>query len=234
MKSLMGERRMDQISSAEFDTMCQDKALKIIKYGRGIQPKVFEKDGSTMIKLFYPKKRLISSTRFKPQALRFSDNITGLHARGYNVPSLIRVQHCTDLNTYLVHYQKIEGQNIRALAKLGKMHLIEDVAKLVANLHKDGIIFRSIHLENLLYKSDGSLALIDIADVRFKDKPLNIYLRYRNLVHLFASEDDQALWEAFGIQNFLNRYFAAAKSSNTVRRIISFLIHRSRKKSHRP
>lgn len=218
---------MDIISSQEFNDLCQDDNIKTIKFGKIDQPKVFEKNGDTIIKLFYPKKSRLSSDRIWPRAMRFYRNMKTLQHHGYDAPIVTKVQFCPDLKIYLMHYPKIQGNDVRNLAKNGKLNIIHHVAQLVADLHTNGIFFRSIHLENLLYKPDGKFALLDVTDVRFRKKALNFYSRYRNIKHLLLEPNDRDLWQAFGINNFMHEYFKLAELPKYSRAIISYLIKRT-------
>lgn len=221
---------MEIISNREFYDICNDSNTKTIKFGKVDQPKVYEKD-NTIIKLFYPKKSLLSSDRIKPRAIRFYNNVKSLYSQGYDVPRITKLQFCPDLRMYLIHYNKIQGGDVRSLARHGKLDLINNVADLLADLHKNGIFFRSIHLENLLYQPDGKMALIDITDVRFGSRPLPLYLRYRNIKHLLLHRDDRDLWQAFGAKNFLDVYFKSAALSGFSRKLLSHLVNRAVKLS---
>jgi serine/threonine protein kinase len=217
---------MDIISSQEFNDICHDDNTVIIKFGKIDQPKVFEKNGNTIIKLFYPKKSKLSSDRIRPRAMRFYHNVKLLQKYGYNAPVVTKVQFCPDLKIYLMYYAKIQGCDVRNLAKNGKLDIIRHVAHLLANLHTNGIFFRSVHLENLLYQPDGQFALLDVTDVRFKRKALTFYSRYRNLKHLLQEPHDRDVWQAFGVNDFMNEYFKSANLSTYSRSILSYLIKR--------
>ncbi|VVC74836.1 hypothetical protein AQUSIP_01080 [Aquicella siphonis] len=218
---------MDIITSSEFNDICNNINTIIVKFGRINQPKVFEKDGKTIIKLFYPKQKWLSSDRLNPRALRFYKNIQSLHQQGYDVPRIIKIQYCSDLKIYLVYYDKIEGDDVRKLVNQGALDLLHSVAELVAGLHQNGIFFRSIHLENLLYKPDGTFALLDITDVRFKSRPLTLHLRYRNLKHLLLERNDKEIWQKFGVDNFLAAYFRHVTLPPASRERLSRMIYRA-------
>lgn len=223
---------MESISKSEFEQLCQSPSLKIVKYGRGTQPKVFVDQQDNIIKLFYPKKRLLTSTRFRPQAIKFQSNIDRLRQYGYTVPAIKTMQYCRELNTYLVHYPKIIAEDVRTLVKAGQLNLINEVAQLLAELHQKGIIFRAIHLENLMIQPNGKFALIDISDVKFKYRPLGFYSRYRNFVHLFSNPTDRAFWRQYGYEQFLQLYFAAAKLTPAAERLITILTKRAMAKKN--
>lgn len=218
---------MDIISNHEFNAICQDGNTKVIKFGKVDQPKVFEKNGNTIIKLFYPKKSKLSSDRIWPRAMRFYRNVKKLHERGYNAPIVSKIQFCPESKMYLMYYPKIAGSDVRYLANNNQLHIIKHVAHLMADLHDKGVFFRCIHLENLLYQTNGEFALLDVTDVRFKKKPLNLYARYRNLKHLFQEPLDKNTWQAFGVKEFMHEYFKAVKLSKYSCKVLTHLIMRS-------
>jgi len=218
---------MKHISRDEFNAIVNESGLKILKYGLPNQPKVYEKDSDTIIKLFYRKKKWMSSDRIIPRAMRFCRNINSLRDRGYTVPTVLDIKYCTHSRMHVVYYTKVAGEDTRSLAKKGNIAIIEEVAKMVADLHDKGVFFRSIHLENLLYQAKDKFALIDLAGVRFKSGPLSTLLRYRNLRHLLGEPDDRELWLAFGVDKFLKLYFQHAKLSNTAEKVITYLIKRN-------
>lgn len=193
------------ISKHEFHTFCTRSNLKLLKFNIN-GPKIFETDDNEIIKVFYPRKKWLSSDRFIPYAKRFCDNAERLRNRGFKTLNITKVQYCRDLQTYIITYQKLSGVDARIVAQ-NDHSIVDNVASLLADLHNKGIFFRSIHLENILSQDDGKLALLDIVDVKFKNNPLSTYLRFRNLKHLFLIEDDKKFWEDYGIDNFLKAYF---------------------------
>lgn len=212
---------MDIISSHEFQTLCNRSNISLLKttYNR---PKLFETDNGEMIKVFYPRKKRLSSDKFKPYAMRFCNNAERLRSFGFKTLVIKNIQFCPDLNTYIITYPKLPGVDARVLAKSDRS-IINDIASLLADLHNNGIFFRSIHLENILCQSKGKLALIDIVDVQFKKNSLSTYLRFRNLKHLFLVKDDKKFWENYGIENFLKSYFKFSRLPYFSRMILSGL-----------
>jgi tRNA A-37 threonylcarbamoyl transferase component Bud32 len=223
---------MDIISTDTLNAIHNDANTRIIKFGRINkidQPKVYEKDGRTIIKLFYPKRRRLSSDRIRPRALRFYKNVQRLREHGYAAPTVTKVQFHPDSKMYLLHYEKVPGQDIRRLGNQGELNVVTDLARFVADLHAKGIFFRSIHLENILYQPDKQFALIDVTDVRFKWRALSLPHRYRNLKHLFfSSPDDGAIWKAYGVEKFLDEYFKHAELPGYKKKMLAWMIRRCR------
>lgn len=215
---------MQIIHAREFEQICNHDT-KIIKFGRSLeQPKIYETADDTIIKLFYPKRRRFSSDKFKPYAFRFCNNIEKLRSLGYAVPEVIKINYCPDNKIYLVFYKKMAGTDLRSYVKQHGVHVIEQVAKLVADLHQRGVFFRSIHLENLLRLDDGKIGLLDIVDMRFKSRPLSLHMRYRNIKHMFADTNDMQLWKDYGKQRFLNNYFRYAAMNKISQWILSYFV----------
>lgn len=215
---------MEIISSHEFNAFCNRSDLTLLKttYNR---PKLFESTQGDIVKVFYPRKKRFSSNKYKPYAIRFHTNAKRLQSLGFVTPIIKNMQHCPELNTYTISYEKIPGVDVRVLTTDGQRpEIMESVAAYIANLHEKGIFFRSVHLENLLHLNNGDFALLDIVDVQFKRPSLSIYLRYRNLKHMFQVEDDKLYWSNYGIANFLKSYFQYAKLSFVKKKVLSTLL----------
>lgn len=213
---------METISSQDFYAFCKRSDLTLLKttYDR---PKLFESKNGEIIKIFYPRKKLLSSNRYKPYALRFCTNAEELKTRGVITPEIRSVKYCQDLNVYIITYQKLPGIDARVFSS-ENINIIPNIAAFIAELHQKGIFFRSIHLENLLCLTDNQLALLDIVDMQFKNRAISLYLRFRNLKHLFKIKEDQAFWANYGIAQFLKIYFQHAKISFIKRKLLTFLL----------
>ena len=76
--------------------------------------------------------------------------------------------------------------------------------------------FRSLHLGNVVITPDGSLGLIDIADMQVLGSSISNQKRKRNFLHLFRySKDIEHLWRHR--EEFINAYcenLSARKSQN--------------------
>lgn len=213
---------MELISKDTFYSIIHQNDALLLKttYGR---PKLLEKHNGDIIKVFYSKKKRFSSNNRKPYALRFCQNALLLRKTNINAPDIQLTQFCADLNSYILTYTKIPGENARVLSASMCDNIIPQVAHYIATLHEQGIFFRSIHLENLLYDEKQGFSLLDIVDVTFKNKPLNLFLRYRNLKHMFMISDDREFWQNYGIEHFLKYYFAATRLSRVSQKLLSLL-----------
>jgi hypothetical protein len=214
---------MEIISKNTFQHITQQNDALLLKttYDR---PKLLEKPNGEIIKVFYPKNKRFSSNHRKPYALRFCQNAEHLRNKNINAPLIQSIQYCAELDAYIIIYPKIPGENARVLSNMAARPIIPSTAQYIAELHDKGIFFRSIHLENLLYDEKQGFSLLDIVDVTFKKNPLNIFLRYRNLKHMFRISDDVAFWNHYGTSTFLKDYFAATNLSFFSKKLLSLLL----------
>ncbi len=214
---------MEIITIDSFNSILSNPNNSIItmKYKK---PKLIENSNGEITKIFYPKKRWHSSNRRRPYALRFYKNAELLLTHGIKAPHITSLKYCPDIKTHMITYKKIPGENVRVLMSQGAK-FITDVAKYIAILHQKGIFFRALHLENLLYQN-GEFTLIDIDDVTFKNKPLSLRYRYRNLKHMFLVNEDKKTWNPQSVKDFLQVYFQITPLSFLSKKILSlFLIN---------
>ena len=71
-------------------------------------------------------------------------------------------------------YAPLPGSSLSQLAKQPDFSwttILPELIGFVRELHRKGIYFRSLHLGNIILTPQGSLGLIDIADMRFLDRP---------------------------------------------------------------
>lgn len=218
---------MELISSDDYHQLISDPEVAVL-HSDGDKPKVLLKE-QIILKIFRPKSKLISSSYWRPMALRFSRHSKILNSLGYLVPDVTRIQHCQEMNIYLLHYPRIAGETVQQLVLRGELSLLNKMAVFMAGMHRDGIFFRSAHLENFLYTEEEKFALIDLADMKFKSSPLTAYSRYRNLRHLFEASRDQPVWHQFGKPLFLSIYLHHAdlpfSSKNFLRYLLRHIVH---------
>ena len=136
-----------------------------------------------------------TSGYFNPYSERFAVNSERLQAMGIPAPKILDLYLLTDGSTAVL-YEPLPGQTLRqVLQSMGspsvRQALVERFGKFLAQLHKQGVYFRSLHLGNVLLMDDGEFALIDIADMRIFPSPLRITLRQRNLRHMQRYPEDR-------------------------------------------
>ncbi len=180
--------------------------------------RVIEKDGfgdkvlglrdGTILKIFRVK-RTLSSAHFFPYSRRFMLNAKMLQKRGIPTIDVIELYQLPTRGLTAVHYRPLPGDTLRQrLREVDKgsneqCELLEKMATLTTKLHERGILFRSIHLGNIIVMPDGELGLIDISDMRCQSRPLSQRQRLRNLRHMSRySEDVQALIMPAFVENY--------------------------------
>lgn len=217
---------MKLISKDEFYALCQQNNIKVLKNLKDSRPKILETSSGEIIKIFYARDKWFSAWKNRRAAIKFCDNSKRLQQLGILAPTVHALCYCKELGVYLVNYHKLSGEDLRVISRRGGLYRLADVAKFIATLHQKGIFFRSLHLENLLYLSSGQFALVDIVDVRFRKQPLNLFLRYRNIKHMFSIRQDKKIWNKFGYYQYLQLYYQFVDVSRWSKWWMSFLIGR--------
>lgn len=174
-------------------------------------------DGNFM-KLFR-RKRLISSAAFYPYAKRFADNALTLQKRGIRCPQVLETYRVGDIARDVVHYQPLPGLTVRQLiaepVHFNDVTLLGQFGHFVAELHNQGIYFRSLHLGNVVMTPDNALGLIDIADMKTLRRPLRKSLCLRNFQHMRRYTHDHAWLLQKDGDVFFDSYIAHSKQAWT-------------------
>ncbi len=158
---------------------------------------------------FFRHRKLVSTSRIRPQGLQFVRNSLAL--REYNIcaPVCDRMYRCRKHGVDVVRYHGVEGDEIRELVAGGDLQLLDRLPAYLEMLHSRGIMFRAIHLANILRTPDDRFALIDISDLDIKGIPLNTWRRARNILHLLNKRDDREIFTRYGREKFVEGYLAA-------------------------
>lgn len=169
--------------------------------------KVLRLPNGDILKMFRIK-RLVSSARLYSHARSFCRNADRLHALGIPTVVVRQLFHFPDGIHSAVLYQPLPGVTLRQLALAGPLDtaLLRRIAAFVANLHRQGVLFRSLHFGNILQTSSGQLGLIDIADLGIRPFPLGCAARMRNFRHLCRLAPDRLAFGKEGWLVFLNAY----------------------------
>jgi tRNA A-37 threonylcarbamoyl transferase component Bud32 len=169
--------------------------------------KVLRLPSGDILKMFRIK-RLVSSARLYSHARSFCRNADRLHALGIPTVAVRQLFHFPDGIHSAVLYQPLPGVTLRQLALAGPLDtaLLRRIAEFVANLHRQGVLFRSLHFGNILQTSSGQLGLIDIADLGIRPFPLGCAARMRNFRHLCRLAPDRLAFGKEGWLVFLNAY----------------------------
>ncbi|KJH79356.1 toluene tolerance protein [Stutzerimonas stutzeri] len=176
-------------------------------------------DGS-YLKLFR-RKRLLSSAALYPYAERFADNAVALNDRGIACPRILGVYRVSSLRRDIVHYAPLEGRTLRQVHdEAEKRALRIRFGAFVAELHNQGVFFRSLHLGNVVIDPSGRLGLIDIADMSAGKRALGKRKRLRNFRHILRYPNDRIWLISDGDRSFFNSYAETAKYKISVNELI--------------
>jgi O-antigen ligase/tRNA A-37 threonylcarbamoyl transferase component Bud32 len=153
----------------------------------GLGPKVLRLVDGSFLKLFR-RRRWYTSGSFNPYSERFAVNSEQLRDMGIPTPKILDLYRVHD-GSSAVHYLPLPGNTLRQVmqgitAPAVRQALVERFGKFMAQLHEQGVYFRSLHLGNVLVLEDGDFGLIDVADMRIYPSSLNLSLRQRNLRHM--------------------------------------------------
>lgn len=166
------------------------EVLEVDHYGE----KVLRLADRSILKLFR-RRRVISSAALFPYARRFAANAAVLARLGIPVPQVLRVLRIPSIDRDAVHYLALNGRTLREAMRAGLTEaeterLKTAFTRFIIGLHDQGIYFRSLHLGNVILTPEGSLGLIDFADLRVHPWSLGSYLRRRNMRRMLALNDE--------------------------------------------
>jgi hypothetical protein len=216
--------RSTPISAAEFKQLRAGARLLERDY-RG--EKVLLTPDNHIIKLFYPRRRF-TSARIYPYAHRFWNNARQLREKGIITVHCEQLRHDRTNKRHLVTYPLLPGTTLRN--KLNEVSngddYLEKLASYMVTLHTKGILFRSIHLGNILVLENGDYGLIDVADLTTQKRPLGLRKRARNFRHLLHDREDREQLGNYGYSRFLEHYEAAAGISGSRRTRLRSYIQR--------
>lgn len=148
-------------------------------------PKVYKLSNGSFLKLFR-RKRLLSSALINPYSYRFWRNAIRLTKLGIPTLTPLELYQLPDSSLSAVLYRPLEGKTLKDIylsdpSNFGKY--LPDLVEFIRHLHRNGIYFRSLHLGNIVLTPQGTLGLIDIADLSFQHRKLSKAKARRNLAH---------------------------------------------------
>ncbi|MCK5383282.1 MAG: toluene tolerance protein, partial [Gammaproteobacteria bacterium] len=214
--------RSTPISAAEFRQLRAGARLLERDY-RG--EKVLLTPDNHIIKLFYPRRRF-TSARIYPYAHRFCNNARQLREKGIITVHCEQLRYDRTNRRHLITYPLLPGTTLRSTLNEvnNREDYLEKLASYLATLHAKGILFRSVHLGNILVLENGDYGLIDVADMTIQPGPLGLRKRARNFRHLLHDREDREQLDSYGYGRFLEHYEAAAGISDSRRtRLRSYL-----------
>jgi hypothetical protein len=174
--------------------------------------KVLRMPNGDILKLFRVK-HLVSSARLYSHARSFCRNAERLQALGIPTVTIHQLFHFRDRIHSAVLYQPLPGKTLRQMGLAGELDhsLLKRMAGFVATLHEHGVLFRSLHFGNIVQTPEGSLGLIDIADLSIQPFALSCTARLRNFRHLCRLAPDRLAFGKEGWELFLQTYREAAR-----------------------
>ncbi|WP_460140410.1 O-antigen ligase family protein [Pseudomonas sp. S2_E01] len=182
----------------------------------GLGPKVLRLVDGSFLKLFRPR-RWYTSGSFNAYSERFAVNSERLRNMGFPTPRILELYRLED-GSSAVHYTPLPGHTLRQVlqgitAPEVRQALVERFGKFMAQLHEQGVYFRSLHLGNVLVLEDGEFGLIDVADLRIFPSSLSLSLRQRNLRHMQRYTVDRRWLFEEHLQALLQGYAVTASPS---------------------
>nr|WP_288357737.1 toluene tolerance protein [uncultured Pseudomonas sp.] len=162
-------------------------------------PKVYKLRDGNFLKLFR-RKRLISSALLKPYSDRFCRNAERLLELGIPTLTPLELYRLEDVSLSAVLYRPLAGQTLKDIylsAPEGFKKHLPRLIGFVRSLHRNGVYFRSLHLGNIVLTPQGTLGLIDIADLSFQRRPLSKAKAKRNLAHFSRLLKNMGIAEQF-------------------------------------
>ncbi len=176
------------------------------------RPKLLLCPDGTILKFIYARKKLISSSYFKPYAKRILKNSQYLQAMGIPAMNVQEAFHCQALGCDVVTYPDLKAENVLSLLNKTQdiSRLMKKFAHYLAWLHEQGVFFWDLHLQNVLMNDEGTFFLIDIASLKIYKPPLNFHKRFRNIKRLLRIEEKSQVFIHFGVAKFLHDYVEAA------------------------
>lgn len=195
------------------ETYQQQLASATVIERDGHGEKVLALPDGALVKIFR-RKRWLSTALFYPYARRFVDNVGRLAERDILTVRILEIAYCPAVARHLVTYRPLPGTTLRHALKAsppGHPVLLGAFAALVADLHRKGVYFRSLHFGNVIVPPDGGrLGLIDVADLTIRSWPLSVRQRARNFTHMLRYREDHKALMDYGWARFLDGYLQAA------------------------
>jgi tRNA A-37 threonylcarbamoyl transferase component Bud32 len=198
---------------------------QVIKLRRG-KPAILLTPQKEIVKHIY-RRSWFSSSRIWPYAERFIRSAALLGQRGILAPTIKGRYFYPKERCDILVYTYLEGKSLLTLARENNYAYLEKAPQFLGKLHDLGIYFRDFHLDNIIIHNE-EFALIDIASVKCSRHGRGLNLRYRakNIVQIFAKNEDQDAYRVFGKDHFLSRYIESVKFSARKQKLFNYLINK--------
>lgn len=154
--------------------------------GKRIVCKATYQSGTVIAKLF------LDPVHAARHLKREVDGLNALYAAGIAAPKMIRKTTLAGGTTGLITEYLEDAVPLSTMTKTAagraNKNVLERICKLMARLHKVGLVQNDLHLDNFLVKDDRIYA-IDAADFKKTSAPLPTAVALKNLELLFAQFD---------------------------------------------
>ena len=227
--------KLRELGPEEIETMIRDARI-LSEDGRGV--KVLETPDGEIIKFFRLRRR-VSTAAVYPYSKRFVRNASLLKERGIKTVDIVGTFRRSKDSPDAVVYRKTPGKGLRSLLEgaglpaEGAEQTLRDFTGFIAQLHREGILFRSIHFGNVLVLEEGGFAVIDVADISFRrGRSLTPRQRVRNFVHMSRYAEDREALIGFGIPRFFQLYLEASQMPLGQQQRFSRLLSRKMRKTY--
>ena len=168
--------------------------------------KVWRLSDGRMVKLFRAR-GWFSRSRLRPASVRFAANATALRGLGFHTVTVAQLIFVPAMACHGVIYPALIGEPLeQALSSESEQELLEALALLMLELHNAGVLFRALHLGNLLLLRSGELALIDVEELTVSRRSLSAAARLRNFQHLLRRAEDRAVIGQHGFSQLATLY----------------------------
>lgn len=142
---------------------------------------------------YFRRKRWFNRELLAPAALRFARHAHTLHRLGIPTLEVLSLHRIAGEPHTVAIYQPLPGHTLRELLAEGRAdrQLMYRVGVFIARLHRQGVLFRSVHPGNIVV--DGlRIGLIDLLDMHLRPWSLSRWARRRNWLHFLRCAEDNA------------------------------------------
>lgn len=196
---------MKSVSQAEFERLIE--GAKVLERQQGGLSALKTPD-DRLIKI-WQRRGGLSSDRLRPYSKRFADNCRRLNERGIPAPVIQKRFRIHETGEHVLIYPLLPGQSLAELAAKDALP-VEQLAAFYAQLHERGVLFRSIHLGNILQLNDDRMGLIDVTDCWFFSRSLGPRFRAQNIGYAWSYHSDHKYFPISVRERMLAAYLEAA------------------------
>jgi tRNA A-37 threonylcarbamoyl transferase component Bud32 len=198
-----------QISETAYQSLVAN--AQVLKLRRG-NPAILLTPDQRIIKHIY-QRPWYSSSRIWPYAQRFITSAKQLAKQGILVPEIHARYYYAPERCEILVYSYLNGKSLLTLALENNDTQLQGFPAFVAKLHRLGIFFRDLHLDNIIVYNN-EYALIDLASVKCYRKSLSLPKRAKNLLKILSKKEDQSTYNRFGKDNFIQQYMESCGLSS--------------------